>query len=93
MTDVFEFRTGKFTPLSNDVLAKFNDEQLGAYTDLKSAVAQLDAANLDAESAIAVNRAAVAALHEAEVIERKRPRYTRLDEHRKAIAQWQEDHR
>lgn len=60
MSGLFELKPGKFTPLSDAQLATLNDEQLGAYTDLKSAVAQLDAANAEAESAIAANRAAVA---------------------------------
>ena len=46
---VFEFKTGKFTPLSADVLARFNPEQRAAYDELASAVAELNAANMEAE--------------------------------------------
>ena len=92
MTDVFEFRSGKFTPLSDDVLAKLTAEQLGTYTDLKSAVAQLDAANTEATRAIAVNRAALEVLRNAEAVEAKRPKYTFLDELRASQAQWRKDH-
>ena len=90
--DVFEMRTGKFTPLNDTQLATLNDEQRGAYTDLKSAVSHLDAANAEAENAIAANRAAVAALHDAEAAEAKKPRWTQLDELRKTQAQWRIDH-
>jgi hypothetical protein len=92
MTDVFEFRTGKFSPLSGDVLAKFNSEQRAAYDGLASAVAELEAANLQAESAIAANRAALNDLHAAEAAEAKRPKSTFLDELRASQAQWRLDH-
>lgn len=83
---------GKFTPLPDDMLARFNDEQLGAYTNLKSAVSELDAANAEAESAISANRAALAALREAEAAEARKPKRTFLDELRASQAQWREDH-
>jgi hypothetical protein len=91
--DVFEMRTGKFTPLPDNVLAVLTAEQRAAYDEIASATAQLDAANAGVENAIAVNRAAVAALHDAEAIEAKKPKYSRLDATRDAIAQWKEDHR
>ena len=59
---------GKFTPLSADVLAKFDPEQTAAYDQLASVVAELNAANLEATDAIAANRSALAALREAEAI-------------------------
>ena len=90
---IFEMKTGKFTPLSDAQLATLTAEQLGAYTDLKSAVAQLDGANAEAENAIAANRAAVDLLHAAEAAEAKRPKRTFLDELRASQRQWKEDHR
>ena len=89
---VFEFKTGKFTPLSADVLAKFNPEQRAAYDGLASVVAELNAANMEVEDSATANRAALSDLHTAEAAEAKRPKYTQLDEHRKAIAQWRIDH-
>ena len=72
MTDVFEFRTGKFTPLGGDVLAKFNDEQRVAYDQLASAVAELNAANLEVENSAAANRVALSDLRAAEAAEARR---------------------
>ena len=93
MTDVFEFRTGKFTPLGGDVLAKFNDEQRVAYDQLTSAVAELNAANLEAEStpSAPIERRL---LRFAKLRQRKRGsrRHTFLDELRASQAQWREDH-
>lgn len=93
MTNVFEFRTGKFTPLPGEVLVKFSDEQRTAYDELASEVAQLDAANVEAENSIVANRKAVAALHAAETAEAAKPRYTFLDELRATQAQWRKDNR
>ena len=90
--DVFEMRTGKFTPLPDNVLAVLTKEQRAAYEELASAAARLDAANVEAENAFVANRAAVTALSQAEAIEAKK-KYTRLDATRDAIAQWQRDHR
>ncbi len=92
MTDLFEFKTGKFTPLSDAQLAKLNHEQTAAYDGLASAVAELNAADSEAESAIAANRAALSALHEAEAAEAKKPKHTFLDELRASQAQWRRDH-
>jgi len=89
---IFEMKTGRLTPLNDAQLATLNDEQRTAYDDLKSAVAELNAADAEVESAIAANRAAVAALHDAEAIEAKKPKYTRLDATRDAIAQYRKDH-
>jgi hypothetical protein len=89
---VFEFKTGRFTPLSDDVLAKFNDEQRTAYDQLASAVARLDGANAEAANAIAENRAAVTALHDAEAAEAKGPKHTFMDELRASQQQWRKDH-
>lgn len=90
---VFELKTGRFTPLSDDVLARFNAEQLGTYNDLSSEVAKLVAADAEVEAAAASNKAAVAALHDAEAAEAKRPKRTFLDELRASQAQWRADHR
>lgn len=89
---LFEMKTGRFTPLPASVLAKFSDEQRRSYDELASVVADLDAANLETASAVAANRATVAALHEAEVREAKRPKWTLLDEIRRSQAQWRIDH-
>ncbi len=83
---------GKFTPLSGDVLAKFNPEQRAAYDGLASAVTELNAANVEAESAIAANHAALNDLHAAEAAEARRPKHTFLDELRASQAQWRIDH-
>lgn len=89
---IFEMKTGRFTPLPDDVLAKFNPEQRAAYDDLSREVGQLDAANVEAESAIAANRAALSDLHAAETAEAKRPKSTFLDELRASQKQWRADH-
>ncbi len=83
---------GKFTPLSADVLAKFDPEQTAAYDQLTSVVAELNAANLEATDAIAANRSALAALREAEAIEAKKPKTSFLDELRASQRQWRIDH-
>lgn len=92
MVDVFAFKTGKFTPLAPNVLAKFSDEQRAAYFDLKLAVAQLDICNAEVEATNAVNRSAVDLLRAAEVAEAARPKWTFLDELRASQAQWRADH-
>jgi hypothetical protein len=89
---VFEFKTGKFTPLSADVLAKFNPEQRAAYDALASVVAELNAANMEVEDSATANRAALSDLHTAEAAEAKRPKHTFLDELRASQAQWRSDH-
>lgn len=83
---------GRFIPLSEDVLSKFNNEQRAAYENLTSAVAALATADAEVDAAVAANRAAVTALHDAEAEEKKRPKWTRLDETRAAIRQWRHDH-
>ena len=83
---------GKFTPLSADVLAKFNDEQRAAYDGLASEVAELNAANMEAASANDASRAALSDLHAAEAAEAARPKHTFLDELRASQAQWRRDH-
>jgi hypothetical protein len=92
MSGLFDTK-GRFTPLGDDVLAKFDEDQRAIYHDLASAAAELDAANGEATNAIAANRAAVAALHAAETAEAKKPKWTQLDELRKTQAQWRSDHR
>jgi aspartyl-tRNA synthetase len=89
---IFEMKTGRFTPLSDDVLAKFNPEQLVAYNDLAVAVSELGVADVEVENAADANRAAVAALHEAEAIEAKKPKYSFLDARRDAIASYRKAH-
>jgi ClpP class serine protease len=89
---VFEFKTGKFTPLSDDVLAKFNNEQRAAHDGLASVVAELNAANLEATDAIAANRSALAALREAEAAEAKTPKTSFLNEWHAAKEQYRKDH-
>ncbi len=83
---------GKFTPLSDDVLATFNKAQRNAYFGLQSAVTHLDAANSEATDAIAANRAALAALREAEEAEARKPKTGFLDEWRAAKEQYRRDH-
>lgn len=90
--DVFEMRTGKFTPLPDNVLAVLTPDQRAAYDNLATAAARLDAANEEAANAIAANRDAVTTLHDAEAIEAKKPKHTFLDELRKTQAQWRKDH-
>jgi len=90
--DVFEFRTGKFTPLTDDVLAKFNDEQRSSYDELKSAITKLDGAKGEAAAAIDANRSAVSTLHAAEAAEAKKPKYTFLDALRDSQQQYRKDH-
>jgi hypothetical protein len=92
MTQLFEMRTGKFTPLNEAQLARLSDEQRSAYDDLAVAVAELGVANTEAENAVAASRSAVAALHAAGAAEAKKPKWTQLDEHRRMIAQWHKDH-
>ena len=89
---VFEFKTGKFTPLSDDVLAKFNPEQRAAYDGLASIVAELNAANVEVEDSATANRAALSDLRAAEAAEARRPKHTFLDELRASQAQWRRDH-
>jgi len=83
---------GVFQPLSSDVLAKFNDEQRAAYARLAAAVAELNAANVEAESAIIANRAALNDLREAEIAEAKKPKTSFLNEWRAAKEQYAKDH-
>ncbi len=85
--DVFELKTGKLTPLSEEQQATLNEEQLAAYIDLESAVADLDAARAEYESALPAMRAANDALREAEAVQAKSPKWTRIDEARRMIAQ------
>ena len=92
MMQIFEMKTGRFTPLSDNVLAKFNPEQRSAYDDLAVAVSELGVADVEVENAADANRAAVDALHEAEAIEAQKPKYTRLDATRDAIASWKKEH-
>lgn len=90
---MFDPKTGKFMPLTEIQLARFDDEQRAAYDELESVAAALDAANREAADAIAANHAAVAALDAAEKAEAKKPKWTFLDELRATQAQWREDHR
>jgi hypothetical protein len=83
---------GKFTPLSDDVLATFSGVQRIAYDQLASAVAELNAANVEVEDSAAANRAVLSDLHAAEAAEAKRPKYTFLDELRASQLQWRSDH-
>lgn len=92
MSGLFEMKTGRFIPLNEAQLARLNDEQLSAYRDLAVAVSALDDANASAENAITSNRIALAALNAAEAAERKKPRWTQLDEHRRMVQQWRIDH-
>lgn len=92
MVDVFEFKTGIFTPLSDAQLASFDDGQRAAYEALKSAVAALDAANNESENATAVNKQTLSALHDAEAAEAKKPKSNFLDEWRAAKQQYARDH-
>ena len=85
--DVFELKTGKLTPLSEEQQATLNEEQLAAYFNLESAVADLDAATAEYESALPAMRAANDALREAEAAQAKSPKLTRIDLVRSMIAQ------
>ncbi|HUE11652.1 MAG TPA: hypothetical protein VMQ54_11965 [Steroidobacteraceae bacterium] len=89
---IFEMKTGRFTPLPDDVLAKFNDEQRAAYDGLASVVAELNAANVEVENSAAANRVVLSDLHAAEAAEAARPKHTFLDELRASQAQWRRDH-
>lgn len=88
--DIFEQRTGKFIPLSEDELATLSPEQADAYADLARAVATLDAAKELALSARAFNQRAVAALDEARA--NAPPPPSHVDLARQAQAQWRADH-
>jgi hypothetical protein len=90
---LYEIKTGKFLGLNGEQLGRLNGEQIAAYNALAAEHIALDAANLEAESAITANRAAVSALHAAEAAAAKRPKYTFLDELRASQAQWRADHR
>jgi len=92
MVDVYEFKTGRFTPLPDNVLAVLTPEQRAAYEKLRVAAAQLDTANEEAADAIAANREAVTTLRAAETAEAKKPRWSFLDELRKTQRQWRKDH-
>ena len=85
--DIFELKTGKLTPLTESQQASLNEEQLAAYNDLASAVADLADATAEYESAVPAMRAANDALREAEAVQAKSPKWTRIDETRRMIAQ------
>jgi hypothetical protein len=77
---IFEAKTGKFTPLPADQLAKLTTDQRNAYNALVLAVDELDAANAEATDARDSNQAAVRRLDAAEAADKKRPKWTFLDE-------------
>lgn len=62
MIEVFEFKTGKFTPLDDETLATLSDPQAKAYGELKDAVAALADSDSEVENARTHNTACVEAL-------------------------------
>lgn len=60
--DVFEIKTGRFTPLADDVLATLSESQAAAYGELKDAVEAQGNADAEVKSARARNEATVKAL-------------------------------
>jgi hypothetical protein len=84
---------GHFAPLNDTQLARLNDEQRRCYDELAAEVAELVAANNEADEAIATDRSALAAPRNAEAAEAKKPKHTFLDELRRTQGQWRADHR
>ena len=62
MTDLFELKTGKFTPLDDDQLATLTEPQAAAYVELRDAVGALGHADREVEDARSYNSACVEAL-------------------------------
>jgi hypothetical protein len=85
--DVFEMKSGRFTPLTEEQRATLSEPQLAAYVDLESAAIDLTNATAEYESAVPAMRAANDALREAEAAQAKAPRWSRIDEVRRMIAQ------
>ncbi len=77
---VFDMKTRKFTPLSDEQRATLNDEQLAAYSGLEVAVENLAAADTELENAVTAHRAAGEALTDAQAVQAKAPKWSRLDE-------------
>ena len=88
---VYDMKTRKFTPLSEEQRATLNPEQLAAYSGLEAAVDNLAAADTELEAAVTANRAAGEALHEAQAVQKASPKWSRLDEVRAMIAQTRPD--
>ncbi len=82
MTDlqIFELKTGKFTPLDDNQLATLTEPQAAAYIELRDAVGALADADREVENAHAHNSACVEALAVSE--RNAPPRRTFLQEWR-----------
>lgn len=87
MFDVFQMKTGRFTPLTEEQLATLTEPQLAAYSSLVTAVDDVSAVYAEHEAAVVANRAAADALTEAQAAHAKAPKWTRLDEVRSQIEQ------
>jgi hypothetical protein len=61
MIEVFEFKTGRFTPLDDETLATLSEPQEKAYGELRSAVEAQASADAEVENARAHNAACVEA--------------------------------
>jgi hypothetical protein len=62
MIEIFEFKTGRFTPLDDETLAALSEPQANAYSELKSAVEAQVSADAEVENARADNDGAVKTL-------------------------------
>lgn len=65
MIELFEMKTGKFTPLDDETLATLSEPQAKAYGELKDAVAALSDADAEVGNARTHNAACVEALQVA----------------------------
>lgn len=76
--DVFELKSGRFTPLADDALATLSESQAKAYGELKSAVEAQASADAEIENARTHNTACVEALRFAEENAPKPPSFLDL---------------
>jgi hypothetical protein len=60
--DVFEMKTGRFTPLDSETLASLSEPQANAYSELSAAVEAQASADAEVENARADNDGAVKTL-------------------------------
>ncbi len=85
MFDVFQMKTGVFTPLTEEQQATLTDEQRAAYDDLAASAADLTAATGELDSAIPAMKSASDALRAAEEAQRAAPKWSRIDEARRMM--------
>ena len=82
MTQLFESKTGKFTPLSDDQLAGLSENQRTAYDEVAASVAALADADIAAKDLQARVQADVVTLNEAE---RTAPKYDASAAHTRLV--------